>query len=116
MKLSRIWGNRGESPPAPPLRLSQHVGGIGAMLTCPCHAVPIVLLLGGTAGGAWLARHFASLVVGLSALFLISLWLLFGPRIVQWAATCRTCEVGGQPDRVTADRIPRGSEKESGPP
>ncbi|MBA3270278.1 MAG: hypothetical protein H0T71_07165 [Acidobacteria bacterium] len=98
MSLAGRCGNRGGSPPPPPLRLSQHVGGIGAMLTCPCHAVPIVLLLGGTAGGAWLARHFASLVMGLSAAFLISLWLLFGPRIVQWAATCRSCGVPGQPD------------------
>lgn len=36
----------------------------------------IVLLLGGTAGSAWLARHLPALAVALGILFALSLWLL----------------------------------------
>jgi len=55
------------------------VGGIGALLTCPCHVVPLVLLAGGTAGGAWLARHVPVLVIAMGGGFLLSLWLLLRP-------------------------------------
>ena len=58
------------------MRSLKTLGGIGAVLTCPCHAVPLVLLLGGTAASAWLARHLPAVVVALGILFALSLWLL----------------------------------------
>lgn len=60
----------------PPLKT---IGGIGAVLTCPCHAVPLVLFFGGAAGSAWLTRHFPVLLVSLGLVFLVSLWLLLRP-------------------------------------
>lgn len=54
--------------------------GIGALLTCPCHVVPLILLAGGTAGGAWLARHLPVVIVALGAAFVVSLRLLLRPE------------------------------------
>lgn len=80
------------------------LGGIGAVLTCPCHAVPLVLLLGGTAGGAWLSRHLPVLMVALGAVFLASLWLLLRTeRLAGTAVACDTCAVPAS----TADRVRR---------
>ena len=81
------------------------------MLTCPCHAVPILLVLGGTAGGAWLAQHFTALVAGLGALFLLSLWLLFQPRLGKRGATCGTCAVVEKPSSLYREFLapPRGN-------
>ena len=77
------------------------VGGIGAILTCPCHVVPLVLLIGGTAGGAWLARHLSVIAIVLLTLFAGSLWLLFRvdrgssasvPSSISGASdSCETC-------------------------
>lgn len=53
--------------------------GIVALLTCPCHIVPLVLLAGGTAGGAFLSRHFPVVMGALVAAFLLSLWVLLRP-------------------------------------
>lgn len=81
------------------------------MLTCPCHAVPILLVLGGTAGGAWLAQHFTLLVAGLGALFLLSLWLLFRPKLGKWGGDCSTCEVVQEPSLLNRQSLapPRGN-------
>lgn len=81
------------------------------MLTCRCHAVTILLVLGGTAGGAWLAQHFTWLVAGLGALFLLSLWLLFQPKLGKRGATCRTCEVVDKPSSLNQKSLapPRGN-------
>lgn len=65
------------------MRILKAIGGIGAVLTCPCHAIPLVLLLGGTAGSAWLLGHLAFVVVALGVLFLVSLWLLLGSPNLQ---------------------------------
>ena len=75
------------------------------MLTCPCHAVPILLVLGGTASGAWLAQHFTALVAGLGVLFLLSLWLLFQPRLGKRGATCRSCEVLDKPSLLNRESL-----------
>lgn len=72
------------------MSMRRTVGGIGALLTCPCHAVPLLLLLGGTAGSAWLGRHLALLVVALGVVFLGSLWLLLSDKS-QGVTACRTC-------------------------
>ena len=61
------------------MRSIETLGGIGAVLTCPCHAVPLVLLLGGTAGGAALARHVPVLLVVLGVVFVASPWLMLLP-------------------------------------
>ncbi len=113
MHLAKILGYRADSPSAP-LRLSQHVGGIGAMLTCPCHAVPILLVLGGTAGGAWLAQHFTLLVAGLGALFLLSLWLLFRPKLGKWGGDCSTCEVVQKPSLLDREFLAPPSPEATG--
>ena len=85
---------RHESAHAPdvPLRKSQHIGALLAMLTCPCHAVPLLFLLGGTATGAWLARHFTALIGALAVVFLFSLWLLFWPAWKRRNASCAACD------------------------
>lgn len=75
------------------------LGGVGAVLTCPCHAVPLVLLLGGTAGGAWFSRHLPVLMVALGAVFLASLWLMLRPeRPAGVAAVCDTCATPASTD------------------
>lgn len=56
------------------------VAGVVALLTCPCHLVPLILLAGGTAGGVWLARHLPVVMVALGAVFLLLLWLLLRPE------------------------------------
>lgn len=55
---------------------------IGVALTCPCHAIPLLLLLlvGGGAGTAWLAQNMGIAITVLAAVFLFSLWLLLKPR------------------------------------
>ena len=77
------------------------LGGIGAVLTCPCHAVPLVLLLAGTAGGATLARHLPVLLVVLGVVFLASLWLVLRPD--RSSGVTAACNVRG----ASVDRHPR---------
>lgn len=83
------------------MSMRRTVGGIGALLTCPCHAVPLLLLVGGTAGSAWLARYLPIAIVALGALFLASLWLLTRPERdgtnTAVASTCANCDPG-KPD------------------
>lgn len=62
------------------MRSLKTLGGIGAVLTCPCHAVPLVLFLGGAAGSVWLTRHLSVLLLVLGLVFLLSLWLLLRPE------------------------------------
>lgn len=78
------------------------VGGIGAVLTCPCHIVPLVLLAGGTAGGAWLARYLPALTILFGAVFLVSVWLLLRPERASAVAdaACATCG----PERIDGAR------------
>lgn len=67
--------------PAPVARSTRRtLGMIGVVLTCPCHAVPLLLLLGGTAGMAWLTQYLGVMIAVLVALFLGSLWLLLPRR------------------------------------
>ena len=89
------WLRRDSAAPAPgaPLRKSQHLGAVLAMLTCPCHAVPLLFVLGGTAAGAWLAQHFTALIGVLAVVFLFSLWLLFWPAWKRRKASCAACDV-----------------------
>ena len=58
------------------MRSVKKIAGVGAVLTCPCHVMPLMLLFGGTAGSVWLSRHLPLLMIALGAVFLISLWLL----------------------------------------
>lgn len=62
------------------MRPIRTAAGIGALLTCPCHVVPLLLLLGGTAGSVWIARHLPALMVASAIVFVISLWLLLRPE------------------------------------
>lgn len=92
------WARLGNTAPAakPSLRKSQHAGALLAILTCPCHAVPLVFLLSGTAAGAWLSQHFPVLVGALAGAFLFSLWLLFWPAWKKRNDTCSTCSTDTQ--------------------
>lgn len=51
------------------------LGYIGALLTCPCHAALVVLLLGGTAAGAWLTANMWLVLLALTVAFAFFLWL-----------------------------------------
>lgn len=46
------------------------------VLTCPCHVVMIVFVLGGTALGGVLAAFRAWLFLAFSLAFLVGLWLM----------------------------------------
>lgn len=63
--------------PGPPLSRRNHLGAWIALLTCPCHLGPILLVTAGTGFGASLYahRHLASGV--LAAIFVLGLVLLF---------------------------------------
>ncbi len=73
------------------------LGLIGVALTCPCHAVPLLMLLGGGAGTAWLLEYLGPATAVLGALFLASLWLLLRPSggdatAADVDAACATCD------------------------
>jgi hypothetical protein len=51
-------------------------GAILMILTCPCHVVMLVFLLGGTAIGGVLAAFRAWVFLGFSLAFLLGLWLM----------------------------------------
>lgn len=71
---------------------SRRLAALGAILTCPCHAVGLMLLTGGTALGAFLFRHITVIVVVLGSLFLVSCWALWQTRDSRRAAAaCDTC-------------------------
>jgi len=55
------------------MRSLKTLGGIGAVLTCPCHAVPLVLFFSGTAGSIWLTWHLSALLLALGLVFQFSL-------------------------------------------
>lgn len=44
-----------------------------AVLTCPCHVPILILLLSGTAAGAWLADYMLPAVAILAIVFVLSL-------------------------------------------
>ena len=52
------------------------IGAILVMLTCPCHAVMLLFVLGGTAIGTWLAAVRAYLYLAFTLAFLFGLWLM----------------------------------------
>ena len=52
------------------------IGALLVMLTCPCHAVMLVFVLGGTAIGTWLAAVRAYLYLAFTLAFLVGLWLM----------------------------------------
>ena len=75
-------------------------GAIVAMLTCPCHAAMLIIVLAGTGAGAWLAARQAYLYLGFTLAFLIGLWLMLRPG----AAACAggACRVPAPPERPNA--------------
>ena len=52
------------------------LGALLMILTCPCHVVMILFLLGGTAIGGVLAAFRAWLFLAFSLAFLVGLWLM----------------------------------------
>jgi mercuric ion transport protein len=50
-----------------------YVFGLVAALTCPCHLLLAAPLLAGTAAGAFLTEHFATALILLTVLFMLSL-------------------------------------------
>lgn len=56
------------------------LGVVGALLTCPCHAGLVLLLLGSTTAGVWLSANMG-LTFGLfTAAFMLFLWLATRPE------------------------------------
>lgn len=51
------------------------IGYIGAFVTCPCHAALMLLLLGGTASGAWLSANLWVTIAAFTVAFVFFLWL-----------------------------------------
>lgn len=76
------------------------LGGVGAVLTCPCYMVPLVLLAGGTAGAAWLGHYLPLFTIGLGIVFLLSLWLLFRSSSVSGCGPAG-CATPGPDENVT---------------
>lgn len=76
------------------------VGAVVAMLTCPCHAAMLIIVLAGTGAGAWLAARQAYLYLGFTLAFLLGLWLMLRPG----AAACAdgACRVPAPPERPNA--------------
>jgi len=56
-------------------------GAILVMLTCPCHAVMLIFLLGGTAVGSVLAAFRAWVYLGFTLLFIVGLYLMVRRRM-----------------------------------
>ena len=56
-------------------------GAILVMLTCPCHAVMLIFLLGGTAIGSVLAAFRAWVYLGFTLLFVVGLYLMVRRRM-----------------------------------
>jgi mercuric ion transport protein len=65
-------------------------GAILAMLTCPCHAVMLVIVLAGTAVGSFLAAIQAYLYLGFTLVFVVGLWLML-------RRTTTACEIPQPP-------------------
>lgn len=76
MERMRSW-LRAWLAPGRPLGRRNHVGAWIAMLTCPCHLGPLLLLTSGTAFGATLYAHRHAAAGVLAALFVVGLVLLF---------------------------------------
>ena len=55
-------------------------GAILVMLTCPCHAVMLIFVLGGTAIGSVLAAFRAWVYLGFTLLFLLGLYFMVRKR------------------------------------
>lgn len=71
---------------------SRRLAALGAILTCPCHAVGLMFLTTGTALGAFLFRHITVIVLVLGSMFLLSCWLLWQTRDSRRAViACHDC-------------------------
>ena len=68
------------SPQADTRESQRRLAALGAILTCPCHAVGLMFVMSGTALGAFLFRHLTVIMLVLGALFLLSCWLLWQTR------------------------------------
>jgi hypothetical protein len=67
------------------------LGAILVMLTCPCHAVMLTFVLGGTAVGSWLVAVRAYLYLAFTLAFLFGLWLMVRRTIAPCTdEVCRT--------------------------
>jgi mercuric ion transport protein len=75
-------------------------GAILAILTCPCHAAMLVIVLAGTAVGSFLAAIQAYLYLGFTLVFAVGLWLM-----VRRSNT--TCEIPqpSAPRRASDDHV-----------
>jgi len=74
--------------------MQRPLAALGAILTCPCHAVGLMFVMSGTALGAFLFRHITAIMLVLSGIFLLSCWLLWQTRDSRRAAlACSTCMV-----------------------
>jgi len=71
----------------------RRLAALGAILTCPCHAVGLMFVMSGTALGAFLFRHLTVIMLVLGALFLFSCWLLWQTR-----DSNRSCPIPDRPD------------------
>lgn len=69
------------------------LGIAGALLTCPCHAGLVLLLLGGTTAGAWLTANMGLTFGIFTAAFVLFLWLAARPERAAAAdgPVCDTC-------------------------
>lgn len=65
------------------------LGFVGALLTCPCHAGLVLLLLGSTTAGAWLTANIGLTFGIFTAAFVLFLWLATRPE--------RTVAADGRP-------------------
>ncbi|MEO8192233.1 MAG: hypothetical protein ABI681_00175 [Gemmatimonadales bacterium] len=80
-------------PPASTER-RRKLSAIGAILTCPCHAVGLMFVTGGTALGTFLFRHIVVIAVVMGSLFLLSCWLLWQTRDSRREnPDCESCSV-----------------------
>lgn len=57
-------------------KVGRSIAGVVAILTCPCHIVLLILILGGTTGAAWLSKYLPVLSIILGVVFVVSLWFL----------------------------------------
>jgi len=96
--MSSIVTSFASQPPRP--HYSRPLAAAGAILTCPCHAVGLMLLTSGSALGAFLFRHITVIVVVMGGLFVLSCWALWQTRDSRQAAlACQTCAPGEDVDR-----------------
>ncbi len=87
------------------------LGVVGALLTCPCHAGLVLLLLGGTTAGAWLTANMGLTIGIFTAAFVLFMWLAARPERAAAAdgPVCDTCapdDAGSARGGMPADASP----------